>query len=728
MRPLSVFCAALFLLLPAARCRAGGEGLGEIARIQTGLNRVAAGLPPGAESADPFEQLVKAFSAGWASPGAFPARAAPILTEIEAEAARRFDRVSHAGYPRPETGSDLAGYLADLDKAAASSAGDPLARFIITLHRADAVLIAENVNLYGFDYHVRDSRAYLHSSSGQADGAWLRVPCRALPGREEAFRRAIAELGGLAGPVLDCPAPGGEISDPDALARFARDPAGEAGAAVRVPRRKPVRAVLAQPGPGSAGPGSAGKEWDRETAVALMASDPGRAEPVLRQAATPAGKLDYALFLFAFRSASAERDERIRMLLTEVDPPEADANQVRTSTERPGAFDGSLGNLVGHLRWDSLKGKAQTESAFYAIPCAVLVRVPALLEATKPQFYSNMDNFLPRSGCQWGRGSVRGFPEAETQAFMDAAEKPTHDFLANYDGTFRYGLYANLAEAHESLRVDPKGILAATPAKIAAPPYLVWSYLSLDNRRIQAATQAAFERATTAVSAYYRSRGLTEAEAEQAADAGLRRLALGWNCGGAAVPPPSFRTLLLDGATLAHIKAFAASGRWRDPQVTLAFRLCAQTAGLDPLVHVAAARPEILRFLLDFAAREPDASVQGDLDLAPEARNAFGKTPLMTAAQFDQPDSARLLLARNADPNARTDATGTDWARRTPLMYAAASGSLATIKLLLAAGADPQMADSKGLRALHYLLGLGPVAANARLSAGELGQAARLLY
>lgn len=50
------------------------------------------------------------------------------------------------------------------------------------------------------------------------------------------------------------------------------------------------------------------------------------------------------------------------------------------------------------------------------------------------------------------------------------------------------------------------------------------------------------------------------------------------------------------------------------------------------------------------------------------------------------------------------------------------------IRLLLDADVDLQEADSKGLRAVHYLLGLGPMAAQPLLSAEDLAEAARLLY
>jgi ankyrin repeat protein len=93
----------------------------------------------------------------------------------------------------------------------------------------------------------------------------------------------------------------------------------------------------------------------------------------------------------------------------------------------------------------------------------------------------------------------------------------------------------------------------------------------------------------------------------------------------------------------------------------------------------------------------------------------------------------RLLLAGGASVNAATrdvssPGEGLAHDARTALMYAAANGSLATIEVLLAAGADPYQADTKGSRAIDYLLGTGPVQANAKLTAEERGKAIALLF
>lgn len=106
----------------------------------------------------------------------------------------------------------------------------------------------------------------------------------------------------------------------------------------------------------------------------------------------------------------------------------------------------------------------------------------------------------------------------------------------------------------------------------------------------------------------------------------------------------------------------------------------------------------------------------------------------MVAAQHDLIERARLLRMHQAAVNATTmhprDASGDALARdaRTPLMYAAASGSFAMINLLLDAGADPYQVDTKGSRAIDYLLGFRSVTANPRPTQTQRAEAARLLF
>lgn len=70
-----------------------------------------------------------------------------------------------------------------------------------------------------------------------------------------------------------------------------------------------------------------------------------------------------------------------------------------------------------------------------------------------------------------------------------------------------------------------------------------------------------------------------------------------------------------------------------------------------------------------------------------DARDNDGNTPLITAVQLSDADSARLLLQSGAKVNA-TNAGG-----ETPLIIAVQRRDLVSVRLLIQNGADPKIAD-----------------------------------
>jgi hypothetical protein len=654
-----------------------------LARIQSDLERNGAGhpawpLPPGI-TGDPLEAVVDAYRLF------LDGNAKAMDAQLKEVAAVANARLGAAQGGDAETAARAQAYFARLGQAAA--APQPATRLLAGLRMVDGILFLEALQWGPADPQARVALAT--PSLAPLNDTWLRLPCRTIIGRQTALRAAQAALGELAGPMLSCPS---DNSDLAVLEAQAKAPAMLPTRNQPIPQRPTMPEVEASSPP---------LPWDHETAVAWMDEDPDAAEAVLATAATPTQKLDYALFLHAIRPAGPDNMARITALLREVNAA------TRDGTETP-AYDGSDASLIPLLRKASL---AELDGqAYYVVPCAVMLARPGLLPVLDPQFGGNRDNFLPRSGCAWGRGSARGFPAAAVEAYVTAAKEADGHFIDNHQGSLVHTHVAHQNAAIERLKLDPRA-LAAREAPALDHPYQVWGLASLANRAVEQRITALYRDAAAKLEAWYLRRGLTQDEAARAAKTGLFDVVWGAGCGDAA-PTPSLRGLLLDKAPLAEIREAAATRE--APEVTR----CAVHSGLDPLPHVAVGHPQALALMLERGASAED-------------RNAFGKTPLMVAAQANQIDSARLLLDKGAAVNTTTwqqNAPPLGHDGRTALMYAAAHASLPMVKLLLERGADPHLSDTKGRRAVDYLLGFGPMPANALMTADERAEAARLLY
>jgi hypothetical protein len=708
-----------------------------LSRLQADLERVAVGrsparLPSGAAH-DPLEHLSDALDAFL--------RGRQLLFHdhlalVRAEALRRLARQDELIRAQPN--SD------DLDKVispiaygaslAASKPSSPLLDLVQTMRLVDAVLLLESAGTayhpMRYDLAARRNIRVFTASEAILDGIWLRLPCPVVVGRRAEFEAVAKRLGPQGGPLLSCPVPEASSGDFTLMERIARSPRLLGGQ----PRPVPPPAQRFDAAPPS-------PPWSAETAIRFMADIPDGAETPLRMATLEGGtaKLDLALFLHAFRDPNPARDEEIRSLLAGLDRislSRATPEMVRFAGT-PQGYDGSDASLVPSLRLAAFTGTAEVVSGAYrypyVIPCAVLQRHPGLMAA---QAYAapvteadgKVDYPVPVSGCLAGRGRVDGFPEAEFAAFVNATAAADGGGNTNHSKLPRYPVQVMDLERMGWILFDPRRLLGL-PDPGQDMPYQTWGYASLTNHAIALELGRLYEASRASLTRYFQTKGLNEAEAGMAAKRGLFFSAYGSRCGDAR-PPTSLRKLLVDKAPLGEFLSLKPlSAEDLKP-----FADCAVFAPFDPLLHVAVGHPAVLPFLWEAAgavsAENDREGLRGLRQV--DSRNHFGKTALMAAAQANALDSVRFLLDHGAKVNsdtwqmARYRTLAHD--SRTALIYAAANGSLPLIKALLDAGADRFQADSKGRRAVDYLLGTGPGGGNTLLSGPERTEAAALLY
>jgi len=463
-------------------------------------------------------------------------------------------------------------------------------------------------------------------------------------------------------------------------------------------------------------------------------------------------KIDYALYLHAFKDGSSQRNLIIKSIIKEINNrssellAESENSYIQSVLDNSlREYDGTDNSLIPTLRMASLHGVIRTHSAFYAIPCDVLVSKPNLLEATSVYWGGNLDNFMPRSGCAWGRGNVKAFPNEQVSAFIYKSTCCDGDFLYNFEGTARFGHAKRQSQQVERLKLMPEQsfkdrVISQWDNAVSSlfkddgnvsNPYETWSYLSLDNRSEYLKLLPYYKDAVNALSLFYQQeKKFKELASIIEAKRGLSLAVFGADCGDTA-PPISLRRLIIDDSSVVEIENYLKTNELTTASVQPFFN-CSYFAGIDPLIHIAVKDPNILKLLWEYAHTSQltnEEAVNIDFDVGVNTPNHFNKTPLMTSAQYDFVDSAVLLLDKGANINAKTNR---EWINlehdnRTALMYAAANASLGMISLLINYGADIDAEDTKGLRALDYLLGRGPVPKNPNIHGDDLELAMQLL-
>lgn len=687
MRIFSTILTAL-LFLNLLRSDANAEAIGDVvSRVQTNLNRVAAGVSPiEPQYATNVDRLVEAFSALLSSDPTERARGMQVLDTIETQASVALRRYAAARkWPVDRLYERYNAIEAALQLEPGLRGEDaPWLRFVVVGDKA-------------IDALGKGARSGAASS--------LKIPCAAV-GHLKSLTLQPGERAPYFSDLTDCPKQERNqvtvvVTGPDQLGAYL---------AAADPRRS--EAAPEEPEIPAVNPGTT--DWARR----YMAGHTDEVEAILSQGGDVRTHIDYGMFLYYYRPATKERDERIRRsFAAAIGLAQRGAAETYLARYDYGFLRANMDQLV-----DAMLEKLETHE--YPIPCSIVFRDPNILVHTEPRYGGGGDAFLPTSDCDAASPEMAGYPFALVKKFRHLANA-----AGKYgtQGTIWTAIYVLHTSEQYHLQSDPRAFLDDNDT--GSHPYDVWSYLSIPNNNAFRVIDAAYAEAFAQLQAFYRKLGLTGAEAVIAARIGLKAIVLGPDCG-AAPAPASFRKLLLDRAPLAEVRAYAESQAWRDGDVLEPFRSCAHFAGIEPLAHLAILDLEGFAYLRGLTKElSQDERARLDLVLDIDAPNAFGKTPLMTALQQRMPEAVAWLIANGADVNAATDSTSLAFGRRTPLMYAAASGSLDMIKALLAAGSDPLQADTMGRRAVHYLLGDGPSGQppNTTLSDAEIRAAYDLL-
>lgn len=386
------------------------------------------------------------------------------------------------------------------------------------------------------------------------------------------------------------------------------------------------------------------------------------------------------------------------------------------------------------------------------IPCKLAAAHPELIAATAVRYGGGSDNFLPSIDCS-----------ITDQA---PALKEYNNFLDSIGGSYGECIGGSIRSVHAranmnfhaNIMVDPEIVFGKyDPEYITEIPFEKFGMHNLDNYKKFESSLKLYEKAKKQlIKAFIDTKGLSPKTAEQYAE---KTLAIegsrGYWEGQYKNYKETRRYKILKNRPLDEIKK--AENEMRPDYAGSYF--IDQVGDPEPTLMIAVINPKALEFLLNEEKTSALKSVKEGNEICdtekydcPEEENMSagyantslndtGKTALMSAAQYNRLESVKLLLKHGANPNLQlkhpfdirnngpTECStyNISYGKRTALMYAASNASLDVVKALLEGGADKTVPDSKGLRAIHYLLGEGPLPPNKVMTEAEFREAIKLL-
>lgn len=398
------------------------------------------------------------------------------------------------------------------------------------------------------------------------------------------------------------------------------------------------------------------------------------------------------------------------------------------------AYDGSDTAMIGYLQHYSQNGLDGEYN--FVIPCAVLIKKPNLIKPTSAYFGGNRDNLSPRSNCD-----VSDFPLPNSvNYYVNISKVPQAGWLDDYQGTMRFYHYKRQASANLKIRLFPLQLL--NNKTINHTPYEAWSYLNLANRDTFNKLKLAFDNSKQDLKLHYIAHFyLSNSEAEQAANKALWLMSDEGHWG--KPPTKGLRYQILNNVSYETIKQHIDSVEdlidLEPSAITMKYYdgLWGEIGLPDPLLHIAVKRPKVLKLLLSKTNSLNNKKAQplnnrykglahSNQTTNVNVKNRLGKTALHTAIQFNELESAKILLKAGADSSAIVSSYNRykklNHDHRTIGMYAAANADIELLQYLVKQDVYLGGVDSKGIDVIGYLLGVGQLDINPHLTADNLQQ------